>query len=119
MIWAGPAWGRRMRPGPGASGPEYGAALKGEAATAGVASREASPGRAYGDAPETVPLPAVRQPAPMPDGVLGYNVATRLHAGDGSLGWLASADLMSPEHAGHALKAIPGGVLVELREAAR
>ncbi len=82
--------------------------------------REAPEEEAAGeDSPETMPI---RKPEPLPDGVLGYSVATRrtLPApyGGGALGWLATADLMTREAAEHTLS-VTGGTLVEVRAVKR
>jgi hypothetical protein len=72
--------------------------------------REALEAEAAGeDSPETVPA---RKPEPLPDGVLGYNVATMRTLSGG--GWLTSADIMTREAAEHVLP-VTGGTLVEVR----
>lgn len=60
--------------------------------------------------------PEITRPEPLPDGVLGYNVATLRSLSGG--GWLATTDLMGLEEAGHVREAT-GGVLVEFRAVQR
>lgn len=68
------------------------------------------------DSPETTPLPEIPKPGLLPDGVLGYSVATRRTLAGG--GWLATADIMTREIAEHTLK-VTGGTLVEIRAVER
>lgn len=61
---------------------------------------------------EAAGVPEVKVPEPLPDGVLGYSVATRRSLSGG--GWLTSADIMTREAAEHVLS-VTGGTLVEVR----
>lgn len=92
-------------------------------ATAPEAEPVFSEGGWLADDPEPVATP-LRKPEPLPDGVLGYVVILPGHvlsaAGreGGTVAWLANADLMSWEHAGH-MAGATGGTVAEVRAVER